>query len=124
LKKVFYIVIVVLSVSCANTSQIKSGDIVFRGATSSNLSEAINDVTQTAKATNYTHIGICDVIDGSVVVYHSDLDKGVVREPLELFVSSEDTVRYNVDLYRIKKHRAKANRKCHFYRKFFNWDPL
>ncbi len=102
MKKLFYILIWSLCFSCANTPQIKSGDIVFRGANSSNLSEAINDVTQTAKSTNYTHIGICDVVDGSVVVYHSDLDKGVVKEPLEVFISSEDTLRYNVDLYRIK----------------------
>jgi hypothetical protein len=75
---------------------------VFRGALGSNLSKAINDVTQTTKSTNYTHMGICDVVDGKVTVYHSDLYKGVVKESLELFMSSEDTARYNVDLYRIK----------------------
>ena len=95
-----------LSVSCTNRPQIKSGDIVFRGALDSNLSEAINDVTQTEKSTNYTHIGICDVVDGSVVVYHSDLDKGVIKEPLEVFISSEDTVSFNVDLYRIKSIKS------------------
>ncbi len=107
MKILFYILIIVLSVSCTNSPQIKSGDIVFRGALGSNLSEAINDVTQTAKSTNYTHIGICDVIDGRVVVYHSDLDKGVVKEPLELFISSEDTLKYKVDLYRIKNIEPK-----------------
>ncbi len=107
MKILFYILIIVLSVSCTSTPQIKSGDIVFRGALGSNLSEAINDVTQTAKSTNYTHIGICDVIDGRVVVYHSDLDKGVVKEPLELFISSEDTLKYKVDLYRIKNIEPK-----------------
>lgn len=75
---------------------------MFRGASSSNLSEAINEVTQTSKSTNYTHIGICDVVDGKVIVYHSDLGKGVVKESLESFVKPEDTISYNVDLYRIK----------------------
>ncbi len=107
MKILFYILILILSVSCTSTPQIKSGDIVFRGALGSNLSVAINDVTQTAKSTNYTHIGICDVIDGRVVVYHSDLDKGVVKEPLELFISSEDTLKYKVDLYRIKNIEPK-----------------
>lgn len=107
MKILFYLLFIVLSVSCTNTPQIKSGDIVFRGAIGSNLSEAINDVTQTEKSTNYTHIGICDVVDGSIVVYHSDLDKGVVKEPLEVFISSEDTVSYNVDLYRIKNIQSK-----------------
>lgn len=101
MKKLFYILLVALNVSCANTSQIKAGDIVFRGATSRNLSEAINEVTQTSKNTNYSHIGICDVVDGNVFVYHSDLGKGVVKESLELFMSSKDTVSYKVDLYRI-----------------------
>ncbi len=107
MKTLCYVLIVALSVTCKNTPQIKSGDIVFRGANSSDLSEAINDVTQTVKSTNYTHVGICDVVDGKVIVYHSDLDKGVLKEPLELFISSANTVRYNVDLYRIKNIESK-----------------
>jgi len=102
LNKHFYFLVIILSVSCTNTSQIKSGDIVFRGATQSELSEAINEVTQTSKATNYTHMGICDVVDGNVFVYHADLGKGVVKESLHLFINSKDTVNYTVDLYRIK----------------------
>ena len=102
MSKHFYFLVIILSVSCANTSQIKSGDIVFRGATQSELSEAINEVTQTSKATNYTHMGICDVVDGNVFVYHADLGKGVVKESLHLFINSKDTVNYTVDLYRIK----------------------
>jgi uncharacterized protein YycO len=89
-------------VSCTNSSQIKTGDIVFRGATQSDLSEAINEVTQTSKSTNYTHMGICDVIDGKVMVYHSDLGKGVVKEPIETFMKSKDSVNYIVDLYRVR----------------------
>jgi len=96
-----------ISVSCSNTLQIKSGDIVFRGATGSDLSEAINEVTQTAKSTNYTHVGICDVVNGKVVVYHSDLDKGVVKETLKLFLSHEGLEGYNADLYRIKNIEPK-----------------
>jgi hypothetical protein len=102
LKKLLYILIASLCFSCVNTLPIESGDLVFRGALGSNLSKAINEVTQTTKATNYTHMGICDVVDGKVTVYHSDLYKGVVKESLELFMSSEDTARYNLDLYRIK----------------------
>jgi len=101
-----------LSVSCATKSEIKSGDIVFRGAVKSNLSEAINDVTQTTKSTNYTHIGICDVVDDEVVVYHSDLGKGVIKESLEQFIASEDTVSYNVDLYRIKSIESQQIKKA------------
>lgn len=89
-------------VSCSKSDTIKSGDIVFRGATQSDLSEAINEVTQTTKATSYSHIGMCSIEDDTVFVYHSDLGKGVVREPLELFLNPKDTAIYTVDLYRIK----------------------
>ncbi len=103
MKSLLYILVVVLVFSCTNSIKIEPGDIVFRGALTSNLSEAINEVTQTSKSTSYTHIGICDVVDGKVIVYHSDLGKGVVKEPIEMFISSEDTIKYNVDLYRIKR---------------------
>lgn len=89
-------------VSCSKSNSIKSGDIVFRGATQSDLSEAINEVTQTTKATNYSHIGMCSVEDDTVFVYHSDLGKGVLREPLQMFLNPEDTSTYTIDLYRIK----------------------
>jgi hypothetical protein len=112
LKKLLYILIIALSASCARTPSIKSGDIVFRGAISSDLSEAINEVTQTSNATNYTHIGLCDVVDGKVIVYHADLGKGVVSEPIALFLRSEDTVSYHVDLYRIKNRPTKQIEKA------------
>ena len=91
-----------LSVSCSTSVKIESGDLVFRGATQNDLSEAINEVTQTSKATNYSHIGLCDVVDDKVIVYHSDFDRGVVKESLEKFLNPNDSLTYNVDLYRIK----------------------
>jgi hypothetical protein len=111
-KSVLYIIVIALFVSCTNSSQIKTGDIVFRGATESNLSEAINDVTQTSKSTSYTHMGICDVIDGKVIVYHSDLGKGVVKESIDTFMNSEDSISYTVDLYRIKNSNTEQIEKA------------
>ncbi|KJD32008.1 hypothetical protein PK35_12415 [Tamlana nanhaiensis] len=81
---------------------MKTGDIVFRGASKSELSSAINDVTQTAKKNTYTHMGICEVINDKIFVYHSDLGKGVVRESLEDFYKPDEATDYSVDLYRIK----------------------
>lgn len=96
------LILIVLVCSCSTSTAIKSGDIVFRGASQSDLSEAINEVTQTEKATNYTHMGICSVEDDIVFVFHSDLGKGVVKEPLELFLKSDDASTYTADVYRIK----------------------
>ncbi|MHA7844184.1 MAG: YiiX/YebB-like N1pC/P60 family cysteine hydrolase [Winogradskyella sp.] len=95
-------IVLSLVLSCATSTTIKSGDILFRGTSQSDLSEAINEVTQTEKATNYTHMGICSVENGTIFVYHSDLGKGVVKEPLELFLKSEDASTYTADVYRIK----------------------
>lgn len=100
--KTALITVIALVLSCSKTITIKSGDIVFRGASQSDLSEAINEVTQTEKATNYTHIGICSVEDDIVFVFHSDLGKGVVKEPLELFLKPDNSSTYSADLYRIK----------------------
>lgn len=100
---VMLLMVLSLVMACSKANTITSGDIVFRGATQSDLSEAINEVTQTTKATNYTHIGICSVEEGKVYVYHSDFGKGVVKEPLELFLKPKDSSIYSVDLYRIKE---------------------
>ncbi|WP_157361406.1 YiiX/YebB-like N1pC/P60 family cysteine hydrolase [Winogradskyella endarachnes] len=103
MKPIVSILLVVLCISCSTDSlKIKSGDIIFRGNAHSDLSQAINEVTQTSKSTNYSHIGICEVSNGDVFVYHSDLGKGVIREPLEAFITAKDSIGYTVDLYRIK----------------------
>ncbi|MCB0398482.1 MAG: hypothetical protein KDD26_02465 [Winogradskyella sp.] len=102
LTRILRLIVLAFMMSCATSTKIKSGDIVFRSATQSDLSEAINEVTQTEKATNYTHIGICSVENDTVFVYHSDLGKGVVKEPLDLFLKPDDASTYSADLYRIK----------------------
>lgn len=84
-----------------NSSNIKNGDIVFRGVSNSELSEAINDVTQTSKRSNYTHMGVCEVENNTVYVYHADSKKGVIKEPLNKFCKTKET-NYTVDVYRIK----------------------
>jgi len=100
--KIPLLILFALVCSCSTSTKIKSGDIVFRGASQSDLSEAINEVTQTEKVTNYTHMGICSVENDTVFVYHSDLGKGVVKEPLELFLKPDDASTYTADVYRIK----------------------
>ena len=84
-------------------TSIQSGDILFRGTSHAGLSEAINKVTQTDSSTNYTHIGVCEMIDDTVWVYHSAPEKGVCREPLELFCQPDTLTSYVVDQYRLKQ---------------------
>ncbi len=94
--------ILVLLVSCTKKETIKTGDVIFREPISINqLSEAINEVTQTQKVTNYTHMGICFIENDSVKVIHSDADLGVVIQSLNTFLKPSDSTKYNADVYRI-----------------------
>lgn len=102
LKPFVLFILITLLVSCSNSSlKIQTGDIVFRSVTNSELSEAINEVTQTAKKSNYTHIGVCEVVNNIVYVFHSDSDTGVVKETIEAFYTSKKND-YSADLFRIK----------------------
>ena len=77
----FFVIINIMSCNQQTTkTSIQSGDILFRGTSHAGLSEAINKVTQTDSSTNYTHIGVCEMIDDTVWVYHSAPEKGVCRE--------------------------------------------
>lgn len=95
--------ILVLIVSCSKKETIKTGDVIFREVVfTSELSQAINEVTQTQKVTNYTHMGICFIENDSVKVIHSDADLGVVIQSLNTFLKPSDSAKYNADVYRIK----------------------
>lgn len=105
--------ILVLIVSCAKKETIKTGDVIFREPISiSQLSEAINEVTQTQKVTNYTHMGICFIENDSVKVIHSDADLGVVIQSLNTFLKPSDSTKYNADLYRINDLKASQASKA------------
>lgn len=94
--------LVMISCNSSKETHIKTGDIIFRGTTKSELSQAINDVTQTDIKTNYTHMGVCEVVDNKVFIYNADLGKGVVKELLADFLKSKKNTEYIADLYRIK----------------------
>jgi hypothetical protein len=86
--------------SCVGEKELKQGDILFRSAGNSSLSAAIDDVTQTDKKTNYTHIGVVSEVGQQILVIHSCPEKGVVEESLQNFI--QDTVKdYKVDVYRL-----------------------
>jgi len=79
--------------SCSNKNSenvLKTGDLIFTSpdfkAQNSDFSKAINEVTKTELQTNFTHIGIVEVLQDTVWVIHSSPDKGVVREVLDVFL--------------------------------------
>lgn len=109
LQKPLHIILLCLVAAClaacnhsAPEHPLESGNLVFVASQSSGLGGAINGVTQTAKATNYIHIGILEATESGFMVLHADEPKGVIREPLAAFIE-----RYPVShAYRIQELSA------------------
>lgn len=95
--------LVLLSCSQPNSKQkLQSGDLLFQGASSGKLSEAIDKVTQTGAATHFSHVGMVEVADdGSVWVLHADVKGGTSRVTLADFLKPEGDSIQTV-LYRLK----------------------
>lgn len=88
--------------SAQSAIQLKTGDLLFREAVSEDLSEAIDQVTQTEKQTHYSHVGLVAVDNDSVFVLHASPSGGTCRITLEKFCyPDEDSVQ--VAVYRLKK---------------------
>jgi uncharacterized protein YycO len=82
-------------------SDLQNGDILFTGpamTNGGNLSKAIDEVTQTDLATNYTHMGIVEAEGLQLWVIHAAPEKGVCRETLDQFLESRKVA----DVYRLK----------------------
>jgi hypothetical protein len=87
--------------------KLQSGDILFRGATSGQLSEAIDQVTQTSGETHFSHVGLVEVSDTAIVVLHASPEGGTCVISLAEFLHPEgDSV--IVGAYRLKNEWRKS----------------
>ncbi|MDO9614398.1 MAG: YiiX/YebB-like N1pC/P60 family cysteine hydrolase [Bacteroidota bacterium] len=87
--------------------KLQSGDLLFRGATSGKISEAIDKVTQTSEATHFSHVGLVEVSDTGMVVLHASPFGGTCVVLLHEFLYPEgDSVM--VVAYRLKAEWQKA----------------
>ena len=86
---------------------LQSGDLLFREKSSENISEAIDQVTQTSGATHFSHVGLVEVDDTGIVVLHAYPEGGTCMVLLNEFLHPKgDSVR--VIAYRLKKDGQKA----------------
>ena len=83
--------------------QLQSGDLLFRGASSENISEAIDKVTQTSAATHFSHVGLVEVTNAGIFVLHAYTTGGTCRIPLA------DCLHPKGDLVKIVAYRLKPN---------------
>lgn len=75
-----------MGAALAQDIQLQTGDIVFRESSRSTLSGAIDDVTQTDKATHFSHMGIIERKSDTVYVLHAAPENGSERISLKDFI--------------------------------------
>ncbi|TCO08912.1 YiiX/YebB-like N1pC/P60 family cysteine hydrolase [Natronoflexus pectinivorans] len=93
--KLFFFVFAMSFFLCACNGQsslkLQTGDIIFTGiedhSLSSDLSQAIDGVTQTHLKTHFTHMGIVQVDNDSIFVIHAEPKYGVHRELVADFLT-------------------------------------
>ncbi|MFL0681977.1 MAG: YiiX/YebB-like N1pC/P60 family cysteine hydrolase [Algoriphagus aquaeductus] len=82
---------------------LQTGDLIFVGAKSDQLSGAINRVTQREENASFDHVGILEVSDETVFVLHASPKKGSVREPLDSLVSDSAEKGKQLAVYRLSE---------------------
>jgi len=91
----------------ASKIKLQTGDLLFREKSSENISEAIDQVTQTSGATHFSHVGLVEVTDTGIVVLHAYTIGGTCIVSLNEFLHPKgDSV--NVIAYRLKEEGQKA----------------
>ena len=113
-KTAFFVPLFLLMLMSCNEQDkpldLQTGDILFRGRQSSELSKAIDDVTQTGQAHHYTHMGIVEFSNDTLWVLHAAPQKGVCKELLEQFCGWDDET-VKVGHYRLKnRNKAQIHR--------------
>jgi hypothetical protein len=116
MKSLICLILIILFASLAVKAQyspdelnvdLQTGDLLFCSPTSSELSKAIDQATQTGQDTHYDHVGIVDIKNDSVYVLHAAPKKGVNRETLsQFFYSYKEKV--TITIYRLNGKYAKA----------------
>ncbi|SFU56226.1 Permuted papain-like amidase enzyme, YaeF/YiiX, C92 family [Pustulibacterium marinum] len=84
---------------------LKSGDILFRESAESSLSKAIDAVTQTDKATHFSHVGMVEKVGDSIFVLHAEPEGGSCKITLKEFIYPKEDSIYKprkVVAYRLK----------------------
>lgn len=90
---------------------LQTGDLLFRESAESSLSKAIDAVTQTDKATHFSHMGLVEIVGDSIFVLHADTEGGSCKISLREFIyppSDSIPQERTVIAYRLKPDYQKA----------------
>lgn len=104
-----FIILISLFACAQSTPKIKfqSGDLLFREKSSENISEAIDQVTQTSGETHFSHVGLVEVTDTGIVVLHAYPEGGTCVISLNEFLHPKGNSVRVID-YRLKDEWQKA----------------
>ena len=81
--------------------------MLFQGATTENISAAIDKVTQTSGETHFSHVGLVEVSDTGIVVLHAYPEGGTCIVSLNEFLHPKGNS-VKVVAYRLKNEWQKA----------------
>lgn len=98
-------------VACSTSEKkpaLENGDLLFQGVSSSQLSEAIDKVTQTEIATHFSHVGLVELAsNGELFVLHAEPEKGSCRVPIREFLEADEDSLETI-VYRLKEPYRKG----------------
>ncbi len=102
---IFYIFLCTV-LSCQTQTlphKLQNGDLLFVGNSGGDLSKAIDEVTQTDKKTNFSHIALVEKEENKTWVLHAAPQNGSERISLEDFIQNQKKDGSVIEIYRIKK---------------------
>ena len=86
---------------------LRTGDLLFCGASSEGLSKAIDQSTRNSNNTHFDHVGIVEIKNDTVWVLHAAPKKGVSRDVVSHFLLNDKNV-VSVTVYRLKSNFLKT----------------
>lgn len=88
MKRLFFLVLLVLSFACGRGERLRSGDLIFVAPRlkADGMDEAILAATGGSEGLDFTHVAMVEVRGDSVWVIDATGQRGVSRRPLEVFL--------------------------------------
>lgn len=99
---ILFTILIIIAACKQDRKMLQNGDLLFVSKGKSTLSNAINDVTQTDKGTDYSHVALVERKDGSIYVLHASTENGSERISLDTFLARYKE-QQTITVYRLKR---------------------
>ncbi|SFE37086.1 YiiX/YebB-like N1pC/P60 family cysteine hydrolase [Thermophagus xiamenensis] len=101
---IFLLLLAATAVGCQSfdKNSLQTGDLLFMGKAASELSDAIDAVTNQGEGDHFTHVGMVEIVGDSIYVIHADDKLGVCKQPLDSFLVDDKGRKRHVVAFRLK----------------------